>query len=602
MSIKVTPSFPVFTDIDGQPLENGNIYVGEPNVPTVSNLVQVYWDEALTLPASQPIRTLGGYPSNNGSPSAFYVAGDYSLVVQNKLGTQVYASPSNAPDDPPVNVKDYGARGDNVTDDTAAIQAAINENASVYFPEGRYIVTSPIYVPASSKVLRGDGQLSVIIKRGTTVGTGSNVMRGSTITDSYAVNAVVIYTHEDNQFNYTAGMYDLRVQGDDDYSTAYGIYAPRMSQAIFQNVGIRECNTGFATYDTWNCIFDRVTVDCYKIDATLAAELGIPAEGPAAFTRGFHWIKDGSGQGTGTSNTWTSCYVRRADRGWQLAGLNYSNLTSCGADQIGECPYRFETCFLNMDNCATEQSIMNPGIQCAAGEYTITGFQTVEVFGASLSAVYEARSGATVTLDGCRFLDYTTVNSAYNQVIQEGSTVYQKATRLPSNGNSFISFSSGSRLQILDSDDVIFRDTNNILSAHKRIDTIGGQLFKRSTNVPSGGLDMFTVDLADTGDASYVAGKIKIQYVDISFPNGTGYLETAFTFYEQGGSYYQNLNDGASSICGNSFVNHPAWSQARVGTEWTVTLTPAYGDMRLVFMEIDYYTDTLGNATVELLV
>ena len=68
MSIKVTPFFPVFTDIDGQPLENGKIYVGLPNVPTVSNQIQVYWDEALTLPATQPITTLGGYPSNNGTP------------------------------------------------------------------------------------------------------------------------------------------------------------------------------------------------------------------------------------------------------------------------------------------------------------------------------------------------------------------------------------------------------------------------------------------------------------------------------------------------------------------------------------------------------
>ena len=43
----------------------------------------------------------------------------------------------------PANVLDFGAKGDNSTDDTAAIQAAVNSGADeVYFPEGIYVVTS----------------------------------------------------------------------------------------------------------------------------------------------------------------------------------------------------------------------------------------------------------------------------------------------------------------------------------------------------------------------------------------------------------------------------------------------------------------------------
>jgi len=57
-----------------------------------------------------------------------------------------------------VSVKDFGAVGDGVTDDTTAIQAAINAQAattkagSVYFPDGNYLVTVTLVVPIGNGV------------------------------------------------------------------------------------------------------------------------------------------------------------------------------------------------------------------------------------------------------------------------------------------------------------------------------------------------------------------------------------------------------------------------------------------------------------------
>jgi hypothetical protein len=45
-----------------------------------------------------------------------------------------------------VNVKDFGAVGDGVADDTAAIQSAFNAGYNVVFPEGVYNVTSTLYI------------------------------------------------------------------------------------------------------------------------------------------------------------------------------------------------------------------------------------------------------------------------------------------------------------------------------------------------------------------------------------------------------------------------------------------------------------------------
>jgi hypothetical protein len=57
----------------------------------------------------------------------------------------------------PVNVLDFGAVGDGVTDDTAAIQAAVNSGAaSVYAPANAYAIAGKITVPGGVTIF-GDG-------------------------------------------------------------------------------------------------------------------------------------------------------------------------------------------------------------------------------------------------------------------------------------------------------------------------------------------------------------------------------------------------------------------------------------------------------------
>lgn len=69
----------------------------------------------------------------------------------------------------PVNVKDFGAKGDGTTDDTAAIQAAIDSATStglvIYFPAGTYKTTAKLYTNYGKniKLYGGDVYNSVFI-------------------------------------------------------------------------------------------------------------------------------------------------------------------------------------------------------------------------------------------------------------------------------------------------------------------------------------------------------------------------------------------------------------------------------------------------------
>lgn len=56
-----------------------------------------------------------------------------------------------------LNVKDFGAKGDGVTDDTAAIQTAINTGSAVFFPKGVYKITDELLLTTPGQYLFGVG-------------------------------------------------------------------------------------------------------------------------------------------------------------------------------------------------------------------------------------------------------------------------------------------------------------------------------------------------------------------------------------------------------------------------------------------------------------
>lgn len=136
-ALEVLAPFQVFGDVDGEPLEDGYIYVGVKNLNPEVSPVQVYWDSALTIPAPQPIRTLGGYPSRMGTPSRMYVDADsYSISVKNKNGTFIYSLLDSASLQASANVIGGVQVVDSISDLRALAKDSPSKNA---FVAGYYV-------------------------------------------------------------------------------------------------------------------------------------------------------------------------------------------------------------------------------------------------------------------------------------------------------------------------------------------------------------------------------------------------------------------------------------------------------------------------------
>jgi hypothetical protein len=193
-ALSIQPTFPIFTDIDGQPLESGYIWIGTTNLNPITNPITVYWDAALTLAAVQPIRTIGGYPVNAGTPARLYVNSDYSIQVQNRNGSVVYSASTaterysgvvvniTAADvaftqagagavprtvqgklEDFASVKDFGASpAASAAANAIAFNAALATGKTVFVPNGEYAV-DPITIINGSNIV-GESKSGAILR------------------------------------------------------------------------------------------------------------------------------------------------------------------------------------------------------------------------------------------------------------------------------------------------------------------------------------------------------------------------------------------------------------------------------------------------------
>ena len=157
-----------------------------------------------------------------------------------------------------VNVKDFGAVGDGVADDTVAIQAALNIGKPIYLPTGTYKINSALTIMANNSGIKGDGYGTVIQTTSATadifiIGDGTNEISGLSFSN-FAVWATVTKTAGiafNNRFvtnstwsNVGVGTIDFYVANGNAHRLFDGLYFNRFSQCSIEGGQIVVSNNG----------------------------------------------------------------------------------------------------------------------------------------------------------------------------------------------------------------------------------------------------------------------------------------------------------------------------------------------------------------------
>ncbi len=254
-------------------------------------------------------------------------------------------------------IKDYvtpqmfGAKGDGVTDDTEAIQAAVNNGKTIFFPKGTYFVSKTITVPSGRKIV---GEQSTV----------SCKISGVEAVFATAENSTMI-TFENIRI---VGNMDVMEQGQ---GSTIGIYFLHNSHHItIKDVTLEKHNYALKEYDT-----------LYLLNLMNVRALYC--------NNAFVFDADG----TKTTFTLNGCEAECCGNAYGFKNLTYANLMSCGADycnmpndnpygvgygntESANGVYNFYNCHgVSVSGCGTEYSYGQGAIYANASDLVVNNFR-----------------------------------------------------------------------------------------------------------------------------------------------------------------------------------------------------------------------------------
>ena len=418
-----------------------------------------------------------------------------------------------------VSVKNFGAKGDGINDDTLAIQNAIdyaydNNINHVYFPSGTYNISSPLFL-YTYVVLSGEDQSSTTIKK--TTNNKSNVI-------GWEYDAVIIFSTraKDQEGTQRQGIEKLRIQGccskyiadkgEDDRQ--YGILSVVNSPKVrIRDFLISNVDVGIKLKGAWTGFIEN----SYWL---------------TSFYRAIYIYSESQGLTIKNINTASTREV-----GIEVRGGAYCNLISVLVEWIyGGMAYKFDSSQINMLGCGYELTRnMTCGIYANRSRIQLT------------SAFLE---GGTSQADGYKMIN---LNDSFLEVIT-GSIGYSELDDNTTNGCLFV-VNNKSKLTICDgakiyttfNADSIINDADSVVTINDIKYTKNSAYIGKDTSLGSKYGDTFNVN------KSYLNKKIVLDNQTNPLRNHAG-LDRSYSYRQKQGdiNLINNplLNGHAIWICG----------------------------------------------------
>jgi hypothetical protein len=162
-----------------------------------------------------------------------------------------------------INVKDFGAIGDGVADDTAAIQAALDSipinfgatgKSGVYFPKGQYNISNQLWVKSSFTGLFCDGFATAQIKL-----TNFSVESAILVRSPFAGGGIFAFS-----------MQNLNVFRDASSTYQIAIILESCNNTHLQHIEVVGCPTALDIRGGVNCHYDTLRLDSFGSTNTTA--------------------------------------------------------------------------------------------------------------------------------------------------------------------------------------------------------------------------------------------------------------------------------------------------------------------------------------------
>jgi len=221
-----------------------------------------------------------------------------------------------------VSVKQFGAKGDGATDDTASIQAAIDSlstaGGSVYFPAGTYVLTSAIQARNALKLF-GEGNSATVLYQ---TNTSAHGISGTDII-SFSIE-------------------DLRISGPTT-GTGIGIMMERLNANATNYISIK--NVYVRTFGKDGIYVSNGIVSHFE---TVISETN--------GANGFNLV--GLNGVIGTSTSLSNCFANANGlSGYRIDTMGYLSLNACAADNNAISYEVLDSIGLSFNGCGSEGAL-----------------------------------------------------------------------------------------------------------------------------------------------------------------------------------------------------------------------------------------------------